>query len=266
MGKVGKIANMRDLGGIPAADGRLISHGKLIRGGHLNKVRKKDIGKLSSMLGFSLVVDLRTPSELEDKPDKIPNDLEYAYLPSLTDEQNPAINRKNRTSELKRIMKHEGGAVEHLADIYRLLITQELSRTSHRNLLLKLIGNEDGAVYFHCTQGKDRTGVAAAVILMALGASREEIMKDYLNEKKSLKIKNGFITSLVGIVMLNMKAKANLSALMNAKQRCMEAALEELERVYGTMDNYICQGLGITQEQVLVLREKYLEKSNGVGY
>lgn len=259
MKKIKNVANMRDLGGIPVSDGKRVVPGRLIRGGHLSKVRDKDIHRIATDLGIARVIDLRSQSEHDERPDKLPDSVEYTYLPSLTNEQNPAITRKNRSKELKKIMSYEGGAVGHLSRLYRVLITQEMAILSHRGLLLSLLDTKEGAVYWHCTQGKDRTGVASAVILMALGASKEEILKDYLNEATSLKVKNAFLTTLVGIVMFNMRAKTNLSALMNAKYLCMEAALDEVEKKYGTMINYIKSGLGMTDEQIFELRKMYLE-------
>lgn len=252
------IANMRDLGGIPAADGKVVAYGRLVRGGHLHKLKAKDITGLKETLGVAHIIDLRSPSELDEKPDKVPEGVKYSYFPSLTNEQNPSINKHNRTSELKRIMKTEGGAMAYLSNIYRLLISQELSIESHRNVLHALLEQEEGAIYWHCTQGKDRTGVAAAVILMALGVSREDIMKEYTNEKRSLIVRNNILTTLVGIVMFNKKAKTSLSVLMNAKPPCLEAAFEEMDRIYGGEERYIREVLGITDDQIAKLRSMYL--------
>lgn len=252
------IANMRDLGGLPAADGRVVASGRLVRGGHLHKIKNKDAESLREILGVAHIIDLRSPSELEEKPDVVPVGVKYSYFPSLTNEQNPSINKHNRTSELKRIMNTEGGALAYLSEIYRLLISQEMSIESHRNVLLALLEQEEGAVYWHCTQGKDRTGVAAAVILMALGVSREDIINEYTNEKRSLIFRNNILTTLVGIVLFNHKAKTSLSVLMNAKRPCIEAAFEEMDRIYGSGEKYIEEALGITEEQIARLRNMYL--------
>ena len=254
------IANMRDLGGLPAADGKVVAPGRLVRGGHLHKIKGKDAEKFRKELGVVHIIDLRSPSELEEKPDVVPEGIKYSYFPSLTNEQNPSINKHNRTSELKRIMKTEGGAIAYLSNIYRLLISQELSIKSHRNVLLSLLEQEEGAIYWHCTQGKDRTGVAAAVILMALGVSREDIIQEYVNEKRSLIFRNNILTTLVGIVLFNRKAKTSLSVLMNAKRPCIEAAFDEMEKIYGDGETYIREALGITDEQIEKLRSMYLVK------
>lgn len=253
------IANMRELGGLPAADGRVVAHGRLIRGGHLHKIKEWEAEYLKNEMGVTHIIDLRSPSELEEKPDVVPEGVKYSYFPSLTNEQNPSINKHNRTSELKRIMKTDGGALAYLSNIYRLLISQELSIESHKNVLNALLESEGGAIYWHCTQGKDRTGIAAAVILMALGVSREDIMAEYLNEKKSLIFRNNILTTLVAIVLFNRKAKFSLSVLMNAKRQCLEAAFDEMDKKYGSSDRYIHEILGFSDEQIEMLRERYLE-------
>lgn len=256
--KIKHVANVRDIGGLEGAGGKHVVTGRLFRGGHLRDMKEKDAEIFKDRIGVSLIIDLRSPSELNEKPDVVPKGVDYIYLPSLTNEQNPSINRHNRRSELKRIMKAEGGAIGHLSRLYRTMITQEMAKQSHRGLLLNLICDSDGVFYWHCTQGKDRTGVSTAVVLMALGVSDKDIIEEYLSEKRSLKIKNWFLTTLVGIVMLNMKAKKNLSTLMNAKRPCIEAALDEVRRVYGDADSYLKEGLGMTDEQITCLRERYL--------
>ena len=251
------VANVRDLGGIVGAGGKHVVKGRLYRGGHLRDMDENDSKAFRDELGIRHIIDLRSPSELEEKPDIVPEGVDYVYLPSLTNEQNPSINRHNRNAELSRIMKVEGGAIGHLSSLYRTMITQEMAIKSHREVLLKLLENK-GGFYWHCTQGKDRTGVTSAVVLMALGVSDEDIINDYLNEARSLKIRNWFLTTLVGVIKFNMKAKSSLSALMNAKRPCMEAALDEVKQVYGNADNYIRDGIGISEEQIKSLREIYL--------
>lgn len=256
--RIKHVLNVRDIGGVPGAEGRHVAGGRLFRGGHLRDIDEKDAHVIRDEMGVKLIIDLRSPSELEEKPDVVPEGVGYIYLPSLTNEQNPSINRKTRRAELNRIMKVPGGAIGHLCGLYRTMITQDLAKKSHRELLLNLLKCDDGVYYWHCTQGKDRTGVATAVVLMALGVSDEDIIKEYLNEKRSLKIRNWFLTTLVGIVLFNMKAKTNLSALMNAKRPCIEAALDEVKQVFGSADNYLREGLELTDEQISGLREKYL--------
>lgn len=256
--KIKHVLNVRDIGGLPGADGRHVATGRLFRGGHLRDIDENDARIFRDKMGVTLIIDLRSPSELEEKPDVIPEGVGYIYLPSLTNEQNPSINRKTRRSELTRIMKVPGGAVGHLSSLYRTMITQDMAKKSHREVLLNLLNDADGVYYWHCTQGKDRTGVTTAVVLMALGVSDEDIIKDYLNEKRSLKIRNWFLTTLVGIVMLNMRAKTDLSALMNAKRPCIEAALDEVKKVFGSAENYLREGLELTDEQIMDLRKIYL--------
>ena len=164
-----KLKNFRDLGGIRTTDGKEVRRGLLYRSGHLCAISMKKAEYLRDEKGIGTVVDLRSPSELAEKQDVLAQGVQYLHFPPLNDEQNPSINKNNRVAVLEKIMAKEGGARKHLSDIYRLMVTQKESLEMFRNLILFLENKENGGVVWHCTQGKDRTGIAAAIILMALG-------------------------------------------------------------------------------------------------
>ncbi|MBQ0043006.1 MAG: tyrosine-protein phosphatase [Lachnospiraceae bacterium] len=258
MKKIRRIANVRDLGGITCADGKTVVYGRLLRGGYLNKIKPSDAAKFKNDWKVSGVIDLRSQSEVTEKKDIIPDGVKYMFYPSLSDEQNPSINKINRKGILRKITALKGGAIEHLSVNYRAMISQEMSREAHRNMLNYLAEDNEGACFFHCTQGKDRTGVASAIILMALGAGEESIVGDYLNETLWLRVKNRILCFLAGIGMRSMKCGKNLHALMNAKEPCLRAALDEMKKLYGDADNYLREGIGISDEKIKRLREIYL--------
>ena len=187
-----KVKNFRDLGGIPAADGKSVCYGKLYRSGHLGKIKPEVAEKLRDRKGLRTVVDLRAPAELSHKRDIVPEGVDYLHLPPLTDEQNPAVTRHTGPSILKKIMKVEGGARTYLSDTYRTMISSEPSLRALREFFDVLL-EDGGAVLWHCTQGKDRTGVVAAAILLALGVDRDEIMRDYMRTNRSCRFKNFWI-------------------------------------------------------------------------
>ena len=165
-----KVKNFRDLGGIPAADGKRVCYGKLYRSGHLGKIKPQVAEKLRDRKGLRTVIDLRAPAELSHKRDIVPEGVDYLHIPPLTDEQNPAVTRHTGPSILKKIMKVEGGARTYLSDTYRTMISSEPSLEALREFF-RILLEDDGAVLWHCTQGKDRTGVLQWVRLSGFWGS-----------------------------------------------------------------------------------------------
>ena len=252
-----KFKNFRDLGNLPAANGRKIKKGKLYRSGHLYKISEETAELLRDRKGLRTIIDLRSPSELAEHKDVVAEGVNYIHLPPLNDEQNPSINRENRKGVLIEIMAKEGGAKKHLSDIYRLMITQKESLAAFREMLRLLSDESTNAVLWHCTQGKDRTGVAAAIVLMTLGVDRKVIMRDYMRTNRSCRFINSLIFLGVTIVF-NIRAAFALDHLLSARKFFLEAAFDEIDTVYGGTDAFLKNGIGLTDGDILRLREIYL--------
>ena len=252
-----KFKNFRDLGNLPAADGRKIKKGKLYRSGHLYKISEKTAELLRDRKGLRTIIDLRSPSELAEHKDVVAEGVNYIHLPPLNDEQNPSINRENRKGVLIEIMAKEGGAKKHLSDIYRLMITQKESLEAFREMLRLLADESTNAVLWHCTQGKDRTGVAAAITLMTLGVDREIIMRDYMRTNRSCRFINALIFLGVTIVF-NIRAAFALDHLLSARKFFLQAAFDEIDSIYGGTEAFLKNGIGLTDGDILRLREIYL--------
>ena len=254
-----KFKNFRDLGNLPAADGRKIKKGKLYRSGHLCKISETTAEFLHHKKGLRTVIDLRSPSELAEQSDVVAAGVRYIHLPPLNDEQNPSINRHNRKQVLYTIMAKEGGAKKHLSDIYRLMITQKESLDAFAEMLRLLADEQNSAVLWHCTQGKDRTGIAAAVILLALGVDRKDIMRDYMKTNRSKVLINSLIFIGVSIVTFSIHAAHSLDLLLSARKYFLQAAFDEIDSVYGGTDAFLEKGLGLSNDDILHLRELYLD-------
>lgn len=254
-----KYKNFRDLGNLAAADGRKIKKGKLYRSGHLCKISERTAQLLYDKKGLRTVIDLRSPSELAEQRDVVAQGVRYIHLPPLNDEQNPSINRHNRRQVLFSIMAKEGGAKKHLSDIYRLMITQKESLDAFAEMLRLLADEQNNAVLWHCTQGKDRTGIAAAIILLALGVDREDIMRDYMKTNRSKIVINSLIFIGVSLVTFSIHAAHSLDLLLSARKYFLQAAFDEIDSVYGGTDAFLRDGLGLSDESILRLRDIYLE-------
>ncbi len=253
-----KIKNFRDLGGIPAADGKSVRYGMLYRSGHLGKIKSKTAEKLRDKKGLRTVIDLRAPAELEHKRDVLPEGVDYLHIPPLTDEQNPAVTRHTGPSILNKIMKVEGGARAYLSDTYRTMISSQDSLEAMRKFIRTLMEEDDGAILWHCTQGKDRTGVAAAAILLALGVDRDEIMRDYMKTNRSCRFKNFWIFIGVSLVTFSIRKAHNLNLLLSSRRDFLRAAFAEIDRAWGGTEGFLHDGLHLSSEDISELRSIYL--------
>lgn len=255
-----KLKNFRDLGNLPAADGRKIKKRKLYRSGHLCKISETAAKYLYEEKDLRTVIDLRSPSELAEKQDVVDAGVRYIHLPPLNDEQNPSINRKNRKQVLFSIMAEEGGAKKHLSDIYRLMITQRESLEAFKEMFKILIDENSSAVLWHCTQGKDRTGVASAIVLLALGVDRKDIMRDYMKTNRSGALINALIFIGVSIVTFSIHTAHSLNLLLSARKYFLQAAFDEIDSVYGGTQEFLRNGIGLSDEDILRLQNIYLEQ------
>lgn len=246
----------RDLGGIVCADGRKVLPDKLFRSGHLGKLSSRAADKLEKRFKIKNIADLRSDAEVCEKPDVISSNMAYFHFPPLDDMHNPAVTRKNRMGILRELMSRDGGTFQHLCTTYRTMVREPESLKAFKELIHLAMKNEK--LLWHCTQGKDRTGVGSAILLMALGADRQTILEDYLNYNRLCRIKNFFIFIGVIIVKQSIKTARSLNNLLRANADYLNSAFDEIDRVYGGSDVFLSDALGLTDEDILDLRNMYL--------
>ena len=169
------IVNLRDLGGYEVDGGKHVQTGRLIRAAHLADATDADIAYLES-LPTTLVVDFRTEVDLKGKTNRDVPGARYVNLPidasgnamatATEDEKKKMTGRKK--FDVKKVILF-AAFNEKAKDIARemyptLLFDPECQRQFARFLRL-VLETENGAVLYHCTQGKDRTGIASALLL-----------------------------------------------------------------------------------------------------
>jgi protein-tyrosine phosphatase len=149
-----------------------------------------------------------------------------------------------------------GGKAEAIFEAsYRQLVSLSSAKKSYRKLFLTLGDQKQLPALFHCTGGKDRTGWAAAAFLTLLGVPRETVMEDYLRS-------NDYILPMnQKVIDAFVEAGGDPSippAIQGAKKEYLEAAFDEVETKYGTIEKYFSQGLGIDATQQQAFRDLYL--------
>jgi protein-tyrosine phosphatase len=139
--------------------------------------------------------------------------------------------------------------------MYEMIFFEESSKEVYRKFFADLISvnPDDGAVLWHCTQGKDRAGCATAMLLAALGADRSLIMADYNLSKEY------YSPMVMRIPVQTETQKAVISTLIGANPVIFEAALDKIDAQYGSFCNYLKECIGVTEPMMQTLRDRFLK-------
>lgn len=235
------IRNFRDLGGIPVENGRAVKTGCFYRCATLQEASKEDIEEIKA-LGVGTAFDFRDPAE------EFPNEKEVYAAANLKRFNYPmALNNE----KLFKLQQNRGVSalfaritLEDVKDTYRSL---PFDNEGYR-AVFKAMQEGNVPFLFHCSAGKDRTGVCAALILALLGADEKVILQDYMI---SLKIRDYVaqqagreIPKLVRSYMLK-----RLEALLIVDPQLLAAAKEEILKRYGNFEEYFLKEYGIGKEE-----------------
>lgn len=250
-----KLANFRDLGGIAAAGGRTVLPGRLLRSGEVVALAQGDEGILVNEYHLRNIVDLRSEAERAKTPDDTLPGVAYYPIDVLKNAASQAPDRKH----LLTMMDSPEAVDRFMKQVYVLLITEESARAGYRQLLDILLRQKEGATLWHCFAGKDRAGLAAAIVLTILGASREDVMADYLRT-------NTLRAAINQALLAQAKEKGSLSGAQLAAIRIaldvqaeyLETSYRTAEERYGSFEGYLTEGLGVDAAMQSELRGLYL--------
>ena len=257
--------NTRDLGGIEASDGRWIRPHRLIRSGQLFGMTEGDARVLTEGYGLKTVVDFRTQREKEESPDPALKGVDHLEIPIL-DELSVGITRDRESEKgmlkllTERLDSGVDAAAEYMQGLYRSMVKQEYCRRQYRRFFDVLLRQEEGAVLWHCSAGKDRVGVGTAYLLWALGVPDETVYADYRKV-------NALTGRVVDRELSRIRTKIPderllecLRSLMQVQDSYLKSVQDEIEKDYGSVDAFLKQEMGLDENARLRLRGKYLEQ------
>lgn len=253
--KLDGAVNIRDLGGYKTSDGKTVKEKRLIRGAELANLSEKDVAKLKQDYNLKTIVDFRTATERQSHPDPTLDYVYYFHTPimrdtgattSLADFITKAVDNTNPEA--------------YLIEANKNFIEDEYSRFGYKQFFDTLLNNKNGSLLWHCTAGKDRAGFGAVLILSALGVPKEVVINDYLLSNQFRKEANNKIIAQVAEQTHNdSKAVAAIGALMEVRKTYIDAAFNEMDKRYGGIDGYLTKALGLTSNDLLQLKEMYLD-------
>ncbi|MCC8087999.1 MAG: tyrosine-protein phosphatase [Rikenellaceae bacterium] len=226
--------NFRDMGGYRNKYGKYVKWGKLIRSDELRNLTNGDLEYLAS-IPVRTVVDFRSGSEISSSPDRMPDTVKDRYELS--------INPGNLEDIIMKGDITPETLDEAMVNMYRLLVSDSSCIAQYKDFFSLLMDEGGLPLLYHCTAGKDRTGVASALFLLSLGIDRDIVMEDYLLSNRYVKNKYAAYLEQFPVLL----------PVLEVREQYLEASLDLIEREHGTVDNFLENVLGVELEKIRVI-------------
>jgi protein-tyrosine phosphatase len=236
--------NFRDVGGYATTDGHHVKWGKIYRSADLSKLTEADLAELNKR-NINYDVDLRGRPEAAQAPDKLNPNTNYILCPAGSDSVVMMAKQFAAHKNVDSIMNVFYSNTLYLKDRY----------TPFFNKLLVL--PDDQSLVFHCTAGKDRTGIAAALLLYALGVPYETIVDDYTATNYYRQSENQ--KAVNGLTQLMHMDPKSAKSVTGAKKEYIDANFAAINKRYGSVDNFLKNEIGLTDKDMKLLKSKYLQ-------
>lgn len=230
--------NIRDLGGHPTQHGQKTQFFRFVRSDAPVRLSQSDQERL---LAYPIrqIIDLRSLNEVNQQPNSLKDHplVQYVHIPLL----GPSLEQ-----DMMRLQKDQEKDIE-LVDLYLYILDH--SKPAVARVLKTMLGAKEGAVLFHCTHGKDRTGLIAALLLSLAGVDKETIVSDYsLSESK---LQPWFDTFIHNIPKADRR-------FFTTPARYMEQTLKHIEEQYGSIEEYL-RLCGLSQKEQSLLKKRLLD-------
>lgn len=246
------IVNFRDIHGYRNQYGESIRPGKVFRGAALDHVTAEEIGYLEDTLGIRYILDFRDEKEAAQSPDVPFPKAQYLRVGALNADNPKGFNFADLLSgspsgEQVKFLRR------YLLKGYALMPFDNEAYKVFFTLLLK----NDGAIYFHCSAGKDRTGVCAMLFMLALGMGERDVIREYLLSNRYLKDVNRqfYKTHKVPWYL-----RQYLAPLMKVSRRSIKLSMGEIRKRYSGYDPFLEAEYGLDEAKRAILRGYYCQK------
>ena len=221
-----------------------LKEGMLLRSGSLHRVYQRDIDMLENEHNLKVVVDLRSTAECIKRKDRVLKGVRQLHI--------PLIPETNGLAEQDPIINVGGLDLPDLKNCYRLLVVPNRKEAWTQIFALLLENNNDG-ILFHCSAGKDRTGLVIAVILTALGYDKKTIYDDYLLTNQS-----NLYHRKIARKIPDKKQREIFKVYFEAHKEYLDASFEEIDKQYGSMNGFLKECCSLDETKIAFLKKKYL--------
>jgi len=231
------VRNFRDLGGYPTVDGGETRWGQVFRSGRLDETTDTDLERIRA-LGIEVVFDLRTQMELDQNPNRLPDEVEYVHMPMSSQ---VAVQK----GLLDRIVDGDIGSYTKadMADGYLRMLDRF---TGYLSTMVTAVA-EGRKVLFHCTAGKDRTGITAMTLLTNAGVADSHVLDDYeISARYQPEGRIEYFSEEI-VKAGGDPASYDLEAMLGSPRPVMRMTLEGIRDRWDDTDGYFAH-LGIDHE------------------
>jgi protein-tyrosine phosphatase len=235
--------NFRDVGGYKTADGKEIVWGKIYRSAAINKLTDADVALLDKK-GIHTVVDFRGVAESAAAPDRLPRNTDYTLSPAGSDNLPDAAHMVTLLKQGDFLEKFYGSeGVKYFGDRYRPLFIK----------LLTVDPNE--AVMYHCTGGRDRTGMATALLLYILNVPEETIEADYVASNVYLKASSQ--TMAAQLAKMSGLTEEQVEKQMALRPELIRIFFDAIKQQYGSVEIFLQQEMAVGPKEIALLKKRY---------
>lgn len=249
--KLKGMRNFRELGGMKSKDGRVVVSGKFYRCGSFKKATPETMDALRDKYGITTIIDLRTDGEQREKPDPEVKGVEHLSI-GILEEATQGISHEKR--------KNHQWYYENpkpMGELYHDMATMEYCKEQFGKVV-KACFDKEGGVIFHCSVGKDRTGIVAYLILTILGVSKKQIMQDYkftnkVAKRNARKYARRSIWKRCGL-----KTTRTIYEMLTARPEFLLAFERGIIETEGSLENYFKTYCGIGEKEIQQYRDLYL--------
>ncbi len=246
--------NFRELGGYPADEGKTVRWGQIYRGIPTGLLRSKEDRARLDGLGLRLILDLRSTPEAEKLPDYVPDGARLVQICGLCDDEGREI------SFAPGDIEHMMQTVPEGTSISQMMYERMLFGNKAFKELFRALEVGETPILFHCSAGKDRTGVAAMLILLALGASDETICADFVQTNVCRKAEiDKMLAEHAEEIAANPEEKMRWRGAAGVDPEAAPFVLRTIRAKYGSAEEYLAQEYGLTPARLMRLRRMYLE-------
>lgn len=244
----------KDLGGIKNKEGKAIRSNMLFRASNLNKLSRREIKEFIN-LGLSKIIDLRTDVEANEKPDSIIENVEYNHIPIFNQNTLGITYEKDNGKSIENLIKN----IPNMKELYVKMVTDDYSVSQFKSVIQKIVNSDKYPVLYHCTVGKDRTGITTMILFNILDIDIKEILEDYLSVNKRLELKANLAYKFIDFKFKDKELALNVNRTLIADESYLLEAIDAINKKYGDINSFIKNNLGITDEMKQNFKEIVLE-------
>ena len=229
--------NFRDMGGYKSTTCKTVKWRTVFRSDEMGHLTPSDLDYLSN-IPLLTVVDFRSENEIEAAPDKFPTSVVNAYELTITPGNHSGIGDIGKLSA--------ANGEEFMKEINRSMVTDPAIVERYKTFFALLQNEKQIPLLFHCSAGKDRTGLGAALFLVSLGVDEKTIFEDYLLSNQLLEDKYKSLTDSL----------PQLKPLFEVRPQYLHAAFDRIKKDHGSVEKYLQNILDVDLE---LMKRLYLE-------